>query len=51
LRLPEKIRAVDGGAARSLAEILREAGIEVGARAEQLTLAQFAALYHSLGNS
>jgi 16S rRNA (adenine1518-N6/adenine1519-N6)-dimethyltransferase len=33
---------------KSLAEIMDEAGIAAGARAEQLTLAQFAALYRAL---
>ncbi len=51
MRLTEKSRPAVGDAIQALKEIMSEAGIAAGARAEQLTLAQFAALYHGIGNS
>jgi 16S rRNA (adenine1518-N6/adenine1519-N6)-dimethyltransferase len=44
----DNIRSAGGAAAKSLLEIMDESGIEAGARAEQLTLVQFAALYRAL---
>jgi 16S rRNA (adenine1518-N6/adenine1519-N6)-dimethyltransferase len=51
MRLGEKSLTAGGAPSKSLAEMMSEAAIEAGARAEQLTLAQFAALYGSLGNT
>jgi 16S rRNA (adenine1518-N6/adenine1519-N6)-dimethyltransferase len=47
----EKQRAGGGDAAKAPTELIGDAGIEAGARAEQLTLAQFAALFHAFGNN
>jgi 16S rRNA (adenine1518-N6/adenine1519-N6)-dimethyltransferase len=45
---PGRLRASESTTAIPLIEILNTAGIEAGARAEQLTLTQFAALYKAL---
>jgi 16S rRNA (adenine1518-N6/adenine1519-N6)-dimethyltransferase len=44
----DKGRPVEGATPKSLLELMDESGIEAGARAEQLTLPQFAALYRAL---
>ncbi len=47
----DQTRPAGGTTASSFTEIMGKAGIEAGARAEQLTLAQFAALYRAIGKS
>ncbi len=49
--IAEKNRPTGDPGAQAVIEVMSEAGIEAGARAEQLTLAQFAALYRLIGNS
>jgi 16S rRNA (adenine1518-N6/adenine1519-N6)-dimethyltransferase len=51
MKIPEKSRAGGGIVPDTLAELISNSGIAAGARAEQLTLAQFAALHNSLGNT
>lgn len=46
-----KARAAGAAQVRALAETMNQAGIDAAARAEQLTLTQFAALYHVLENA
>jgi 16S rRNA (adenine1518-N6/adenine1519-N6)-dimethyltransferase len=48
---PRGSRAAGVSGLKELTEILGKAGVEAAARAEQLTLTQFAALYHVLENA